>query len=298
MFISLFLMGEGHKVDIENMKAFVTVAELKSISGAAIELNHLQSNMTAKIKKIESHYNQELFIRNSKGVKLTRYGEKLYHQYKKILFLWEETENKMKKNEEKLRIGTMITVGGMHLSNVLHKLLETYPDLSITLKTGSTDYIEEQVLLGNIDIAYTIGSLNNKQINYNKAGLEEMVIIGNAIEANTKFDAYISEKNMLVLSDKCLYLSILNNIFTGLDIKYGEIIEVGELETLVQFALMGMGISLVPKRIANRYKINNYLEVPSLYRYIDFYLITRLNHKLTPLEKQFIELNNTLMNNI
>lgn len=84
------------------MKAFVTVAELRSISGAAIELNHLQSNMTAKIKKIESHYHQELFIRNSKRVKLTRYGEKLYHQYKKILFLWKETENKMKKNEEKL----------------------------------------------------------------------------------------------------------------------------------------------------------------------------------------------------
>ena len=298
MFISLFLMGEGNKVDIENMKAFVTVAELKSISAAAIELNHLQSNMTAKIKKIESHYNQELFIRNSKGVKLTRYGEKLYHQFKKILFLWEETENKMKKHEEKLRIGTMISVGGMQFSSALNKLFETYPDLSVTLKTGSTEYIEEQVLLGNIDIAYTIGALNNKQINYKKAGLEEMVIIGNAIDPNTKFDEYVSGKNILVLSDKCLYLSILSNIFTGLDIKHGEIIEVGELETLVQFALMGMGISLVSKRIANRYKINNYLEVPSLYRYIGFYLITRLNHELTPLEKQFIELNNSLMNNI
>ncbi|EAZ86981.1 hypothetical protein BB14905_18385 [Bacillus sp. B14905] len=32
-------------MDIENMKAFVTVAELRSISGAAIELNHLQSNV-------------------------------------------------------------------------------------------------------------------------------------------------------------------------------------------------------------------------------------------------------------
>lgn len=54
------------------MKAFVSVAELKSISAAAIKLNHLQSNMTAKIKKIETHYHQQLFIRNSKGVKLTK----------------------------------------------------------------------------------------------------------------------------------------------------------------------------------------------------------------------------------
>jgi DNA-binding transcriptional LysR family regulator len=80
----------------------------------------------------------------------------------------------------------------------------------------------------------------------------------------------------------------------SLNIEQGDIIEVGDPETLVQFALMGMGISLVSKRIANRYNINNYLEVPSPYRYTDFYLISRLNYEFTPIEKQFIELNNSL----
>lgn len=37
-------------MDIENMKAFNKVAELKSISAAANELHHLQSNMSNKIK--------------------------------------------------------------------------------------------------------------------------------------------------------------------------------------------------------------------------------------------------------
>ncbi|MEH7164030.1 LysR family transcriptional regulator, partial [Priestia megaterium] len=159
-------------MDIENMKAFVSVAELRSISAAAMKLNHLQSNMTAKIKKIEMYYNQELFIRNSKGVKLTKQGEKLYHQFKKILHLWEETENKMKKQDEKLRIGTMISVGGTEFSSALNKLYDTYPDLAVTLKTGSTEYIENQVLLGQIDVAYTIGSLNNKKIRYKEVGVE------------------------------------------------------------------------------------------------------------------------------
>lgn len=35
------------------MKAFVSVAELNSISAAAVKLNHLQSNMTAKMKKLK-----------------------------------------------------------------------------------------------------------------------------------------------------------------------------------------------------------------------------------------------------
>ncbi|MNG30790.1 hypothetical protein D3C84_1164770 [compost metagenome] len=81
-----------------------------------------------------------------------------------------------------------------------------------------------------------------------------------------------------------------------LNIEQGEIIEVGDPETLVQFAMLGMGISLVSKRIANRYNINNYLEVPLSYRNVNYYLITRLNHEFTPIEKQFIELNNSLSN--
>ncbi|MEH7568976.1 LysR family transcriptional regulator [Priestia megaterium] len=281
-------------MDIENMKAFVSVAELRSISAAAMKLNHLQSNMTAKLKKIEMYYNQELFIRNSKGVKLTKQGEKLYHQFKKILHLWEETENKMKKQDEKLRIGTMISVGGTEFSSALNKLYNTYPDLAVTLKTGSTEYIENQVLLGQIDVAYTIGSLNNKKIRYKEVGVEEMVVIGRGIDQHTTFDDYVRQKNILVLSDKCLYMTILHNIYVSLNIEQGDIIEVGDPETLVQFALMGMGISLVSKRIANRYNINNYLEVPSPYRYTDFYLISRLNYEFTPIEKQFIELNNSL----
>ncbi|MEH7136940.1 LysR family transcriptional regulator [Priestia megaterium] len=281
-------------MDIENMKAFVSVAELRSISAAAMNLNHLQSNMTAKIKKIEMYYNQELFIRNSKGVKLTKQGEKLYHQFKKILHLWEETENKMKKQDEKLRIGTMISVGGTEFSSALNKLYNTYADLAVTLKTGSTEYIENQVLLGQIDVAYTIGSLNNKKIRYKEVGVEEMVVIGRGIDQHTTFDDYVRQKNILVLSDKCLYMTILHNIYVSLNIEQGDIIEVGDPETLVQFALMGMGISLVSKRIANRYNINNYLEVPSPYRYTDFYLISRLNYEFTPIEKQFIELNNSL----
>ncbi|WP_423478896.1 LysR family transcriptional regulator [Priestia megaterium] len=281
-------------MDIENMKAFVSVAELRSISAAAMKLNHLQSNMTAKIKKIEMYYNQELFIRNSKGVKLTKQGEKLYHQFKKILHLWEETENKMKKQDEKLRIGTMISVGGTEFSSALNKLYNTYPDLAVKLKTGSTEYIENQVLLGQIDVAYTIGSLNNKKIRYKEVGVEEMVVIGRGIDQHTTFDDYVRQKNILVLSDKCLYMTILHNIYVSLNIEQGDIIEVGDPETLVQFALMGMGISLVSKRIANRYNINNYLEVPSPYRYTDFYLISRLNYEFTPIEKQFIELNNSL----
>ena len=47
---------------------------------------------------------------------------------------WEETENMMKKHEERLRVGTMISMGGTQISQALNKLYQTYPNLSVTLK--------------------------------------------------------------------------------------------------------------------------------------------------------------------
>lgn len=284
-------------MDIENMKAFVSVAELNSISAAAVKLNHLQSNMTAKMKKIEAHYGQELLIRSSKGVQLTKEGEVLYQQFKKMLLLWEETENKMKKYDPVLRIGTMISVGGRQLAGSLSTLYQMHPNLSVTLKTGSTEYIEEQLLLGNIDIAHAIGSMGNKNTHYEQLGVEEMVIIGEGIGENTRLEEYIEGKSVLILSDKCLYLSILNNMFADMNITRGETIEVGDIQTLVQLASIGMGISLVSKRVAKRFKTGPYLEAPPSYRYVNTYMITRLHHQLTPIEKQFRELSQSLMYN-
>ncbi|SDK36306.1 DNA-binding transcriptional regulator, LysR family [Sediminibacillus albus] len=272
------------------MKAFVTVAELGSISASAMKLNHLQSNMTAKIKKIETYYSQELFHRSSKGVTLTEPGKKLYHQFKQMLLLWEETEMKMGKSKEKLRVGTMISIGGAMFSEALQKLYESYPDLSVTFKTGSTKYLEEQVILGHLDIAYTIGTLHNKKVHYQKAGLEEMVIIGKGINSNVDFYDYLFGKDVITLSKECLYFTKLDQIYTDHNIEQGEIIEVSDFETLVKFSSIGMGIAIVSRHVANRFNVKDFLEIPSPYKHIDLYLIRRLNHEFSYIEMQLMEL--------
>ncbi|UFT99945.1 LysR family transcriptional regulator substrate-binding protein [Radiobacillus kanasensis] len=196
---------------------------------------------------------------------------------------------KMGKSEEKLRVGTMISIGGAMFSDALEILYKSNPDLSVTFKTGTTEYLEEQVVLGHLDISYTIGALHNKRIQYQKTGLDEMVIIGKDINSNVDFYDYIFGKDLITLSNECLYFTKLDQIYTDHNIKQGEIIEVGDFETLVEFSTIGMGISVVSKQIVNRFNVKNYLQVPSPYKYIDLYLISRLNHKFSYLEKQLIE---------
>ncbi|MGB5919723.1 LysR family transcriptional regulator, partial [Arcobacter sp.] len=65
-------------MDSNLLKVFIAVANTKSISLGAKELNFTQSNVTLRIKQLEKGLGYELFHRTNRGVVLTLAGEKLY----------------------------------------------------------------------------------------------------------------------------------------------------------------------------------------------------------------------------
>lgn len=271
------------------MHAFVTVAELGSISAAAASMNHLQSNMTAKIKKIEGHYRQQLFIRSARGMELTPEGKKLYKQYKKMLLLWEETEQEMNQREWKLRFGTMQSAIGADMTTALAKLYQKYPALSVTLKTGTTERMEDEVMNGHIDLACTIGKSDRAQLHYRPIGTEEVILVGKKAESSANLAYCLQNETLLILSKDCLYTSILDRICSHLGIQQGPRTEVGIFETLLQLASLGMGVALISKTLARQFGVTAYMELPREHRYIEKYLVTRQHYEMSPLEKQFVE---------
>ncbi len=281
-------------IDMGDIKSFVTVAELKSITAAAHKLNYLQSNMTAKIKKIENHYKRQLFIRKPKGVELTESGMNLYQQYKKMIFTWEETENKIYQQETNLRFGTNTSLGGMRFYPSFSQLYETYPELSITMKTGSTGYIEDEILCGNLDIAYVLGHPKQKNIQYIQKADDQLVIIGKNVINHDRLEDCLNHQNILLASEECCYATTLNHIYTDYHLTKGELTHIYDHEALVHFTQLGMGISMIAKSLINKFNIQYYRETPEQYRDIGLYLIARSEHVFTPIENQFIGLNDQL----
>jgi DNA-binding transcriptional LysR family regulator len=281
-------------IDINDIKSFITVAELKSISGAAHKLNYLQSNMTAKVKKIENHYKRQLFIRKPKGVELTDVGLHVYNQYKKMLFTWEETENKINQQAMSLRFGTNTSLGGMRFYSSFNQLYSTYPELSISMKTGATGFIEDEILQGHLDLAYVLGHPDQKNLQYIHKADDELVIIGKNMLNADQLPAYLNHQNILYASDQCCYATTLNQIFSDYQLTKGEITHIYDHEALIHFTQLGMGVSMIAKSLIEKFKIQHYMEVPEQYRKIGLYLITRPDHVFTAIEKQFIGLNDAL----
>jgi len=153
-------------MDSTLLKIFVAVANNKSISLGARELGFTQSNVTLRIKQLEKKLGYDLFHRVPKGVVLTYEGEKLYPYAVEIVRKVEEAILKMRNiNHQKiLRIGTSQANATIRLLPFLEKLNKDFPKMELELYAGGTPQVINELLLYKVDIAFTTGNPNHKDI--------------------------------------------------------------------------------------------------------------------------------------
>lgn len=82
-------------MELEQLRAFVAVAEEKSYTKAGERLYMSHSTMSRTVSALEREFGLRLIERDVHVVGLTSDGEKLYTMAKKLLNMAEELENKM-----------------------------------------------------------------------------------------------------------------------------------------------------------------------------------------------------------
>ena len=87
-----------------DLRIFREVAHESSISKAAENLNYVQSNVTAHIKRLEKELGTTLFNRHGKGVTLTADGEKLLNYADSILELIDRAVSEFQLERLQLKI--------------------------------------------------------------------------------------------------------------------------------------------------------------------------------------------------
>lgn len=196
-------------MDIENMKAFNKVAELKSISAAANELHHLQSNMSNKIKNIEKQFQTQLFFRHSNGVELTKEGEKIYQQFKKMILLWEETIDIINNEEETISIGITQSSLPMEFNTIIKKFYQQFPNKKLSIVSGSTSELIPKIANRELTIAYVAelekeNLFQDSQIISQTLSWDKLVFAGNTAGKSVQ----------KILAEERLYVSANNVIHT------------------------------------------------------------------------------------
>ena len=100
-------------MEFKDLYIFLKVVEHGNISRAAKEMNYVQSNVSARIQKLEEKLKTHLFHRHNRGMSLTPEGKKLIVYAEKILSMVTDMNKAFQHSDiptGKLDIGSVETV--------------------------------------------------------------------------------------------------------------------------------------------------------------------------------------------
>lgn len=243
-------------MDLHTLKIFQTVAKKGSISQAARELQYAQSNITMKIQQLESDLQTTLFYRHNRGTALTAKGSLLLTYAEKIFDLIEETQNMMTDDQTPkgpLIIGSMETTAAVRLPSVLSKYHKDFPEVDLTIKTGSTEENIHGVLQYELDGAFVAGPITHPELIQKEVFEEELVLITDTKHPPISSIKDIQTRTMLVFRTGCSYREKLEQWLQQERIIPNKIMEFGTLDAIIGCVCAGLGLSMLPLSVVTKH---------------------------------------------
>lgn len=235
---------------------FNCVAETGNISQASKLLYVSQPAVSKAIASLEEIMNLTLFIRNSRGVRLTEEGQLLYQYTKESFEILKQGEERLKHMKElgvgHLKIGVSATLCKYVLLPYLNRFLKEYPHIKITIESQSTLHTLKQLENNTLDIGLVAKPSNLRLYEFLPLNKIEDIFVATKeylenIRLREKDEDIFSSANVMLLDEENISRMYIEDYFKENNIYPRHILEVSSMDLLIEFAKTGLGVGCVIK---------------------------------------------------
>jgi DNA-binding transcriptional LysR family regulator len=239
-------------MDAADLRVFEAVARRGSMNRAALELNTVQSNVTARIRALEEELGVALFQRHARGVKLTPAGHRMLPFTGRIAKLFADARSAAKDDgapNGSLLLGSLETTAALRLSPMLAHFAKAHPKVRLAVATGTTSRLLSDVVEGRLDGAFVAGPIDHPDLHQETVFREELVLVtARAVRAPQDLAA-IDELKTIVFQIGCSYRQRLDAILAEMGIVVARPLEFGSLDAIIACVSAGIGVTLLPKSV-------------------------------------------------
>ncbi len=245
--------------NLEAYKVFYYVAKEKSITLAAKELMISQPAVSQSVKLLEGQVGTSLFVRTSKGVRLTREGELLFSYVSKGYEQIEAGERKLNQmlNLElgEVHIGASDMTLQFFLLPFLEKFHEKHPGIKVKVTNAPTPETLKFLEEGRIDFGVVSTPLQMK----GGIKVREVMEIQDTFVAGRRFMQYknrmldfseLENLPLICLEGNTSTRNYMDDFLTGEGVKVQPEFELATSDMIVQFALRNLGVGSVMRHFA------------------------------------------------
>lgn len=252
---------------------FYTVANAGNISKAAKELYISQPAISKSIQKLEESLNCKLFSRSSRGVVLTTEGNLLYGHVKEAFETLCAGEDKLKRSIElgvgHLHIGVSSTLCKYMLMPYLKEFIKRNPHISISISCQSTNETLRLLDDNKIDIGLIGKPGNLKNIKfYYLDNIEDVFVankeyIRNLSARGIKKNEILENSTLMLLDKNNMTRQYIDDYLQENQIEVANAIDISNMDLLIDFAKIGVGVACVIKRfVAKELAEGSLVEIP------------------------------------
>ena len=127
-----------------DLPVFLQVARHGSMTKAAEALRTVQSNVTARIKRLEEHLGTTLIVRSPRKLRLTPEGEALMPFALRLEELCRDVQSHFANDDRpqggSLRIGAIETFAASHLVGLIARFTARNPAVDVSVQTGGNQF--------------------------------------------------------------------------------------------------------------------------------------------------------------
>ena len=237
-------------MDPADLKVFAAVARLGSMRAAAEDLNTVQSNVTARIRALEDEIGVVLFERHSRGVTPTAAGRRLLPFVARVSGLLRDAAQAARDDgmpKGPLVVGSLETTTALRLSPILSNYARTYPQVDLTLRTGTSCELIDRVLAHELEGAFVVGPVDHPELSEETLFREELAIMTAPEVKSLDHVLSSSALKIVVLRIGCSYRQRLEELLMRRGIVGMRTLEFGTIEAIFGCVAAGLGITLLPR---------------------------------------------------
>jgi DNA-binding transcriptional LysR family regulator len=239
-------------MDAGDLKVFEAVARLGSMNRAAVELNTVQSNVTGRIRALELELGVGLFERHARGVSPTAAARRLLPYAITVRQVLRDASKAARDDgvpAGPLVVGSLETTTAVRLAPLLADYAAAYPGVDLSLRTGTTCELLEDVLAHRVEGAFVCGPVDHPDLAVETMFQEELVAI--TAPNVPSLDAVLRKGGfrIVVLRAGCSYRQRLEALLARRGVTGIRILEFGTLEAILACAGAGLGVTLLPRAL-------------------------------------------------
>ncbi len=242
-------------MEIRQLRAFVAIAESGTFTAGALRVHVTQAAISMQIRQLESEIGARVFVRAPRHVILTEAGEQLLRRARHILrehdAALDEIAELAGAERGRLRIGSASAmVLTEQLPAILKELRKQHPAADISVMSGTSEVLVDQILAGEVDIAFVSLPVDVRGIKTERLSEDQLVAIASPRHKLSKqktISAYTLAGERLILGERGGNTRrLIDQFFAQAGVTLRVAMELSRQQAIKRMVEEDMGVGIVP----------------------------------------------------